>query len=84
MNVKTDGVYSFERGGLFFVNGKGAARDADIIMPPPIQMPFHYPTQIIFECKAYKPTAGLPIIRGALGLRSDTILNIAKSLPLSY
>lgn len=70
-NVKADNVYSFERGGLFFVNGKGAAHDADIIMNPPIQMPFNYPTQIIFECKAYKGKAGLPIVRNALGLRND-------------
>lgn len=70
-NVLADDVYSFERGGLFFVNGKGAAHDADIIMNPPIQMPFHYPTQIIFECKAYKDKARLPIVRNALGLRND-------------
>jgi hypothetical protein len=70
-NVKADNVYSFERGGLFFVNGKGAAHDADIIMNPPIQMPFTYPTQLIFECKAYGKTASLPIVRNALGLRTD-------------
>jgi hypothetical protein len=70
-NVKADNVYSFERGGLFFVNGKGAAHDADIIMNPPIQMPFTYPTQLIFECKAYGTTASLPIVRNALGLRTD-------------
>lgn len=70
-NVKADNLYSFERGGLFFVNGKGAAHDADIIMNPPIQMPFTYPTQIIFECKAYGPTAGVTIVRNALGFRND-------------
>jgi hypothetical protein len=70
-NVKADNVYSFERGGLFFVNGKGAAHDADIIMNPPIQMPFTYPTQLIFECKAYGTNASLPIVRNALGFRND-------------
>jgi hypothetical protein len=70
-NVRADNVYSFERGGLFFVNGKGAAHDADIIMNPPIQMPFTYPTQLIFECKAYGTDANLPIVRNALGLRND-------------
>lgn len=70
-NVKADNVYSFERGGLFYVNGKGAAHDADVIMNPPIQMPFSYPTQLIFECKAYGATVGLPIVRNALGLRND-------------
>jgi hypothetical protein len=70
-NVKADNVYSFERGGLFFGNGKGAAHDADIIMNPPIQMPFTYPTQLIFECKAYGTNASLPIVRNALGFRND-------------
>lgn len=70
-NVKADNVYSFERSGLFFVNGKGAAHDADIIMNPPIQMPFTYPTQLIFECKAYGKSTSLPIVRNALGLRND-------------
>ena len=70
-NVKADNLYSFERGGLFFINGRGAAHDADIIMNPPIQMPFTYPTQLIFECKAYGEKANLPIVRNALGLRND-------------
>jgi hypothetical protein len=70
-NVKADQLYSFENSGLFFVNGKGAAHDADVIMNPPIQMPFTYPTQLIFECKAYGEKANLPIVRNALGLRND-------------
>lgn len=70
-NVKADGLYSFENNGLFYVNGKGAAHDADIIMNPPIQMPFTYPTQLIFECKAYSNSANLAVIRNALGLRHD-------------
>lgn len=70
-NVRADNLYTYERGGLFFVHGKGAAHDADIIMNPPIQMPFTYPTQLIFECKAYGVDAGLPIVRNALGLRND-------------
>jgi hypothetical protein len=70
-NVNADGLFSFERSGLFFINGKGAAHDADVIMNPPIQMPFAYPTQLIFECKAYGNKANLPIVRNALGLRND-------------
>ena len=70
-NVNADNMYSFERSGLFYINGKGAAHDADVIMNPPIQMPFSYPTQLLFECKAYGATVGLPIIRNALGLRND-------------
>lgn len=70
-NVHADDMFSYERGGLFFINGKGAAHDADIIMNPPIQMPFAYPTQLLFECKAYGASANLPIVRNALGLRVD-------------
>ncbi len=69
--VKADNLFSFERGGLFFINGRGAAHDADIIMNPPIQMPFAYPTQLLFECKAYGTVANLPFVRNALGLRND-------------
>ncbi len=70
-NIKADNLFSYERGGLFFINGKGSAHDADIIMNPPIQMPFAYPTQLIFECKAYQNSANLTIVRNALGLRND-------------
>lgn len=70
-NVKADGLYTFESRGLFFINGKGSAHDADILMNPPIQMPFGYPSQLIFECKAYGTITKLPIVRNALGLRND-------------
>jgi len=70
-NVCAVDPFSFEQGGLFYINGKGAAHDADIIMNPPIQMPFMYPTQLLFECKAYEANVGLPEVRNALGLRDD-------------
>lgn len=70
-NVKADNLFSFERSGLFFINGRGAAHDADIIMNPPIQMPFAYPSQLLFECKAYGSITSLPIVRNAAGLRND-------------
>ena len=70
-NVKADNLFSFERGGLFFINGRGAAHDADIIMNPPIQMPFAYPSQLLFECKAYGSITSLSIVRNAAGLRND-------------
>lgn len=70
-NVKADGLYTFERNGLFYINGKGAAHDADVLMNPPIQIPFGYPSQLIFECKAYGNTTNLSIVRSALGLKND-------------
>jgi hypothetical protein len=72
-SVRPDGHYIFEqRGtGLFYINGKGAAHDADVLMEPPIQMPFSYPSRLLFECKAYETKVGLTVIRNALGLRYD-------------
>lgn len=72
-SVRPDGHYVFaQRGnGLFFINGKGAAHDADVLMEPPIQMPFSYPARLLFECKAYDENVGLGVIRNALGLRYD-------------
>ena len=69
--VKPDGLFIFQQRGLNLINGKGAAHDADVLMNPPIQMPFSYPYRINFECKAYNKKIGLAIIRNALGLRYD-------------
>jgi len=54
-------------GGLFYVNGRGAAHDADVLMEPLVQIPFSYPSRILFECKAYDSKTTLPIVRNALG-----------------
>lgn len=72
-SVIPDGHYIFEQSGsgLFFINGKGAAHDADVLMDPPVQLPFSYPSRILFECKAYESIIGLGSIRNALGLRYD-------------
>jgi len=69
--VVPDGLFIFSNRGLNFINGKGAAHDADVLMNPPLQMPFSYPYRINFECKAYNSKTGLTIIRNALGLRYD-------------
>lgn len=73
VSVKPDGHYIYQQNGsgLFFINGKGAAHDADVLMEPPIQLPFAYPSRLLFECKAYKNTIGLDVVRNALGLRYD-------------
>lgn len=73
INCIADNTYIFENHGLLYINGKGAAHDADILMDPPIQMPFSLPSRLLFECKAYntKSPISLPIVRNALGLRRD-------------
>lgn len=70
-NVKPDGLYIYEDKGLFLINGKGASHDADVLMDPPVQIPFSYPMRIVFECKSYGTTAGLPFVRNAAGMRAD-------------
>lgn len=72
-SVRPDGHYIYQQNGtgLFFINGKGAAHDADVLMEPPIQLPFSYPSRLLFECKAYETTVGLGVVRNALGLRYD-------------
>jgi hypothetical protein len=70
-NVTPDNIYSYKSGNLLMVHGKGAAHDADVFVEPPFQIPFTYPSRLIFECKAYKTKLKLPIIRNALGLRND-------------
>lgn len=71
ISVYPDNLYTYVSGGLFYVNGRGAAHDADVLMEPPVQMPFSYPSRILFECKAYGSKATLPIVRNALGLKYD-------------
>ena len=51
-SVQADNFYTFERNPLFFINGRGAAHDADVLMEPPIQMPFGYPTRLLFEMQS--------------------------------
>lgn len=72
-SVRPDGHYIFAQNGtgLFFINGKGAAHDADTLMEPPIQMPFSYPSRLLFECKSYGKSTGLGVVRNAIGLRYD-------------
>ena len=72
-SVKPDGHYIYEQNGtgLFYINGKGAAHDADVLMEPPIQLPFSFPSRLLFECKAYQNIVGLGVVRNALGLRYD-------------
>jgi len=69
--VIADDVYLYESHGLFFINGKGAAHDADVLMDPPVQIPFAYPFRLLFECKSYESKVRIPIVRNALGLRED-------------
>ena len=69
--VLSDNKYVYNEGDLFYINGKGSRHDADVLMEPPFQMPFSYPSRLLFECKAYEAKAGIAIVRNVLGLRYD-------------
>lgn len=70
-SVLPDGLFIYYERGLKFITGKGSSHDADVLMNPPIQMPFSYPFRLLFECKAYKDKLPLTYVRNALGLRYD-------------
>ncbi len=53
------------------VQGLGQPHNADVLLYPPYQTPFYYPTRLLVECKCYRDSIGLPIVRNALGLRED-------------
>lgn len=69
--VVPDGLLVYNGGPGLMVQGVGQPHNADVLMSPPIQTPFYYPTRLVVECKCYKEAIGLPQIRNALGLRDD-------------
>lgn len=69
--VNPDGLLVYKEGPGLMVQGVGQPHNADVLLSPPIQTPFYYPTRLLVECKCYNDTIGLPQIRNALGLRDD-------------
>lgn len=69
--VNPDGLLVYIGSPGLMVQGCGQPHNADVLLSPPIQTPFYYPTRLLVECKCYKQAIGLPQIRNALGLRDD-------------
>jgi hypothetical protein len=69
--VDPDELLVYREGPGLMVQGVGQPHNADVLLSPPIQTPFYYPTRLLVECKCYNDTIGLPQIRNALGLRDD-------------
>lgn len=69
--VKSDGLYIFDGSPGQMIQGLGEAHNADVLLEPPVQIPFLSNTRILIECKDYKKRVGLDIVRSALGLRED-------------
>ena len=61
----------YKAGAGLMIQGLGQAHNADVLMDPPIQIPFYFPSRLLVECKCYTNTLGLPFVRNILGLRED-------------
>ena len=69
--VASDNLYIFDGAPGQMIQGLGEAHNADVLLDPPVQTPFYWPTRLLIECKDYKSKVGLNIVRSALGLRED-------------
>lgn len=69
--VKADGLLIYHGSSGTMIQGLGQPHNADVLLAPPVQTPFYFPTRLLIECKCYSEKIGLPIIRNALGLRED-------------
>lgn len=70
-DVKPDNFLIFNGSPGKMIHGLGQPHNADVLMEPPFQTPFYYPTRLIIECKDYNKAVGLDVVRSAVGLRDD-------------
>lgn len=70
-NVASDKIYVFDGSAGQMIQGLGEAHNADVLMEPPVQIPFYIPSRLLVECKNYKNAVGLNIVRNLLGVRED-------------
>ena len=87
-NICSDGLYIFNGSAGQMIQGLGEAHNADVLVEPPVQIPFTAPVRLLIECKDYCSPLGLNIIRSALGLKEDVnhfeIVEIAFLDPYIY
>ncbi len=69
--VVPDGLIVYQSPSGLMLQGLAQPHNTDVLVNPPFQIPFFFPTSLIIECKCYKTAIGLPVIRNALGLRED-------------
>ena len=82
--VISDGIYIYQGTAGQMINGLGESHNADVLLEPPIQIPFSAMTRLLIECKDFEKShkVGIDIIRSALGLRTD--INSFEILNLYY
>lgn len=69
--VESDGIYIYNGSPGQMINGFGEAHNADVLLEPPVQIPFSYSTRLLIECKDYNHKVGLDIVRSVLALKQD-------------
>ena len=69
--VIPDGQIIYQSSSGLMLHGLAQPHNTDVLVSPPFQIPFFFPSRLIVECKCYKAAVDLSIIRGALGLRED-------------
>jgi hypothetical protein len=69
--VVPDGQIIYQAASGLMLHGLAQPHNTDVLVNPPFQIPFFFPSRLIVECKCYKVAVDLPVIRGALGLRED-------------
>ncbi len=69
--VVPDGKIVYSGSPGLMLHGLAQPHNTDVLVNPPFQIPFYFPSRLIVECKCYKKAVGLPVIRNALGLRED-------------
>lgn len=71
MEVVSDGLYIYDGTAGQMLQGVGESHNADVLLQPPVQIPFYTPSRLLIECKDYSNSVGLNTLRSALGLRAD-------------
>lgn len=69
--VKPDDKIVYKAHCGIMIHGLGQSHNADVLMVPPFQIPFYFPSRILVECKCNDEKVELSIVRSAHGLRED-------------
>lgn len=70
-NVVSDSIYIFDGSAGQMIQGLAEAHNADVLVEPPVQIPFNTPARLLVECKNFQGKIGLNTLRSALGLKED-------------
>lgn len=69
--VQPDNLVIYTGPSGLMLQGLAQPHNTDVLVDPPFQIPFFFPSRLIVECKCFNKAVDLQVIRGALGLRED-------------